>query len=433
MLSALTKKSKFSSKSRAGHKKTKSNSMKPNGMSGGAPFSWGEGEKPLRSTSIIKANMGPKKDKYYNSRTVNNVFANNSDSDAWYKFYSDYSGIVGDNQTWTNNKGVTRGKKYLPDGKPNPEFANLLKKRLKSYVDNQNLRSRLNSVNVIKRLKTRMNNNVSKTVADLEYKGKFAGKNGVVSTNNNRALRNNAIEKLHDLDMRQLAYVRENPDEFMDALRRARNANANANARDRELKMKDLPELPEVNEAEIRANMQGKREYQIKQEIQRQKNERAKAIKKQKPRSRKAFRSFKVEKKDAKAIGQIADNNERRGIVGDFVNSHIEKQTNKKQNHNRWIRSPSNNSKWSPSKNVDGELQELRKEGNRRAIAHKGGPFAASRIGRVKEEDIPTFMVDMEPTNIPNNSTFIINKNSSADMPSNIISNTPNIISNTPN
>ena len=408
MLSALTKKSKFSSKSRSGHKKTKSNPMKPNGMSGGAPFSWGEGEKPLRSTSIIKANMGPKKDKYYNSRTVNNVFANNSDSDAWYKFYSDYYGIVGDNQTWTNNKGVTRGKKYLPDGKPNPEFATLLKNRLKSYVDKQNLRSRLNSVNVIKRLKTRMNNNVSKTVADLEYKRKFGGENGVVRTNNNRALRNNAIEKLHDLDMQQLAYVRENPDEFMNALRSARNANSIES----ESGMKDLPELPEVNEAEIRVNMemQGKREYQIKQEIQRQKNERAKAIKKQKPRSRKAFRSFTVQsKEDAKAIGQIADKNERRGIVSAFVTSHIEKQKNKKQknkkqnnnNQNRWMSSPSNNSKWSPRENVDGELQTLRKEGNRRAIAHKGGPFAASRIGRVEKEDIPTFMTEMQPTNIP--------------------------------
>lgn len=289
MPSAPTKKSKFSSKSRAGHKKTKSNPMKPNGMSGGAPFSWGEGEMPEKSTANIKANMGPKTDEYYNSRTVNNVFANNSDSDAWYKFYSDYSGIVGDNQTWTNNKGVTRGKKYLPDGKPNPKFADLLKNRLKSYAEPQNLRSRLNNVNVIKRLKTRMNNNVSKTVAELESARKF----GVVKTNNNRALRNNAIEKLHDLDMQQLAYVRKNPDEFMNDLRSSRNVNASK----REEMM-----LPEVNEAEIRANMQGKREYQIKQEIQRQKNERAKTLKKH----RNQFRSFNVQRKeDAKAIGQF--------------------------------------------------------------------------------------------------------------------------------
>ena len=219
MHSAPTKKSKFSSKSRSGHKKTKSNPMKPNGMNGGA-MSEGNGKVASRVAELRKReqDMGFAP----NTTTEWKQSTNQGKMQRQGKGIGQF-GRLFNNRTNAERKAQNNERNtdrfFREIGRPLTKYngttqeewrANYIE-RADKYLDNQNRATELSRYQLLKRAQRRMNNNLYKTRATLEKeKAKEAGYSGW-----NRSNRNNKFDRMFTMTKKQLKQIRNEPRDYL--------------------------------------------------------------------------------------------------------------------------------------------------------------------------------------------------------------------------
>ena len=222
MLSAHTKKSKFSSKSRAGHKKTKSNPMKPNGMNGGAMSE--ENRLMFEGKGKVASRVAQLKQQEQdmgfapNTTTKWNQSTNQGKMERQGKGIGQF-GRVFNNRTNEERKAQNNERNtdrfFREIGRPVTDYnktnmeqwrANYIE-RADKYLDNKNHATGLSRYQLLKRAQRRMNNNLYKTRATLEKEHGY---------NWNRSNRNNKFDRMFTMTKKQLQKIRNHPRDYLD-------------------------------------------------------------------------------------------------------------------------------------------------------------------------------------------------------------------------